>query len=137
MPNRKDRVILDTNLWISLLLTKNFAKFDKIIDTSEVVLVFSDELMNELIEVSQRKKFQKYFALEDIDKLLILIQNKADFIKVKSSVVLCRDSKDNFLLSLAIDGRASHLITGDKDLLIIEEYERTTILSMADYLKSK
>lgn len=31
MRNRKDRVIIDTNLWISFLLTKDFAKFDTII----------------------------------------------------------------------------------------------------------
>ena len=35
-------------------------------------------------------------------------------IQVKSSVDLCRDPKDNFLLSLSIDGSAQFLITGDK-----------------------
>ena len=137
MLNRKDRVILDTNLWISLLLTNDFARFDKIIDYSEVTIVFSDELLTELIEVSQRKKFRKYFDWEDINRILTQIHNSADFIKVKSKVAICRDSKDNFLLALAKDGRATHLITGDKDLLVVEEYDGTTILSMTDYLKNK
>lgn len=30
---------------------------------------------------------------------------------------LCRDPKDNFLLSIAKDGNANYLLTGDNDLL--------------------
>ena len=134
MAKRKNRVILDTNLWISLLLTKDYKKFDRIIDNTEITLVFSEELLQELIDVSQRKKFKKYFDPTDIYTLLALIQRRADFITVVSETKICRDPKDNFLLALAIDGSASHLITGDSDLLVLEKFEDTVILTMTDYL---
>ena len=61
-------------------------------------------------------------------------RGKAEFIEVTSVVDICRDEKDNFLLVLAKDGKASHLITGDKDLLILKKIDKTRILNIADYL---
>ena len=46
------------------------------------------------------------------------LQSRSTLIQVHTKTNLCRDSKDNFLLSLAKDGEATHLITGDKDLLV-------------------
>jgi uncharacterized protein len=58
-------------------------------------------------------------------------------VHVVSDVAICRDPKDNFLLSLAKDGKATHLITGDKDLLDIKVFGKTKIVTIADYLTKK
>lgn len=137
MRNQKDRVIIDTNLWISFLLTKDFTKFDTIITGKKTVLLFSQELVDEIVEVTQRTKFRKYFPLEDIESLLLKIRNRAHFIKIKSTVTDCRDPKDNFLLSLSVDGKATHLITGDKDLLVLKFYGEAKILTMTAYLQDQ
>ena len=134
MRNQKDRVIIDTNLWISFLLTKDFTKFDTIIADKKLILLFSQELIDEIVEVTQRSKFRKYFPLDDLERLLLKIRNRADFIKIKNTVTDCRDPKDNFLLSLSVDGKATHLITGDKDLLVLKVYGETKILTMSAYL---
>lgn len=47
----------------------------------------------------------------------------AEHIEVKSVITACRDEKDNFLLSLAVDGKADFLITGDDDLLTLKKDE--------------
>ncbi len=107
MPGRKDRIIIDTNLWISFLLTKNFDRLDKIIKEKLPTLLFSQALLDEFIEVSRRPKFRKYFPLNDLELLLIHIESKAEFINVTSDINVCRDLKDNFLLSLAKDGNAT------------------------------
>ncbi len=137
MPNSKDRVIIDTNLWISFLLTKDLSKFDSIIVDQKLTLLFSQELIDELVEVTQRPKFRKYFPLDEVEELLLKIKSRAIFIKVTSIVSDCRDPKDNFLLSLALDGKATHLITGDKDLLVIENYKKIKILTITQYLTIK
>jgi predicted nucleic acid-binding protein len=54
---------------------------------------------------------------------------------VVSSVTLCRDEKDNFLLSLARDAQADYLLTGDKDLLVLRTFEKTQILTIAEFRK--
>ncbi|MEO8569353.1 MAG: putative toxin-antitoxin system toxin component, PIN family [Ginsengibacter sp.] len=132
---QKDRVIIDTNLWISFLLTKNFTRLDTIISNKKLILLFSQELIDEIVEVTQRKKFRKYFPLDDIESLMIKIKSRAEFIKIESIITDCRDPNDNFLLSLSIDGNATHLITGDRDLIILENYGATKILTIAEYLK--
>lgn len=137
MRNQKDRVIIDTNLWISFLLTKDFTRLDTIIADKKLVLLFSQELIDEIVEVTQRIKFRKYFPLDEIESLLLKIRNRAEFIKIKSTITDCRDHKDNFLLSLSVDGKATHLITGDKDLLVLKVYGDTKILTMIAYLKEQ
>jgi predicted nucleic acid-binding protein len=44
MGNQKSRVIIDTNIWISFLLTKEFKSFDTIIAHKKLILLFSQEL---------------------------------------------------------------------------------------------
>jgi len=36
---------------------------------------------------------------------------------------------------LAKDGKADYLITGDKDLLVIDNFEKTTMISLTDFLE--
>lgn len=131
------RVIIDTNLWISFLLTNDFSKIDQLMRSQKFTLLFSQELLDEFVEVAERPKFKKYFSSKDLQDLLSKIRIKAEFIVVTSSIKLCRDEKDNFLLALSIDGAATHLISGDKDLLVIRKSGKAKILTMADYLAKK
>ena len=131
---KKHRIIVDTNLWVSFLLTKDLAKLDLLFSSNKLTLLFSQELLDEFVTVAQRPKFKKYFSLADLEDLLLQINTKAEFIAVTSTVAVCRDTKDNFLLSLAVDGKATHLLTGDKDLLILGQQTRTSILTIAEYL---
>jgi len=137
MPNAKDRVIIDTNLWISFLLTKDFSKFDRILSEELLTLLFSEELLEEFLEVAKRPKFRKYFSIPDLHELLTQIKDRAEFIIVNSVTKICRDPKDNYLLSLAKNGKATHLITGDKDILDIKMFGKTKILTLTDYLADK
>jgi putative PIN family toxin of toxin-antitoxin system len=134
---QKNKVIIDTNLWINFLLTKDLSRFDRIIAVNKLTLIFSQELVDEFVEVTQRDRFRKYFALEDVENLLIKIRHRATFVTVTSEVTACRDVKDNFLLALAIDSKATHLITGDKDLLVLQKYGNTKILTINEYLTDK
>ncbi|MCZ2460859.1 MAG: putative toxin-antitoxin system toxin component, PIN family [Chitinophagales bacterium] len=56
-------------------------------------------------------------------------------INVVSEISVCRDPKDNFLLALAKDTKADYLITGDKDLLELKQFDRTIICTLADFIK--
>lgn len=137
MPEEKHRVVIDTNLWISLLLTRNFAKLDELMSADRTILLISQELLEEIVEVAERPKFRKYFALFELTELLVNLKQNAEFVQVSSQVNSCRDDKDNFLLSLAVDGSATHLLTGDKDLLVLHPFGEIQILTIADYLSDK
>jgi putative PIN family toxin of toxin-antitoxin system len=134
MPNKVNRIVIDTNLWISFLITKDFSKLDEIIFSRNGVLVFSEELLNEFLEVAKRPKFRRFFSPTDIEEILETIDEYADFVKVETNVKACRDTKDNFLLSLSTDGNADFLLTGDKDLLILKRFGKTRILTISEFL---
>lgn len=130
----KHRIVIDTNLWVSFLLTSDYAKLDFFISNKKIILLFSQELIEEFIEVAHRPKFRKYFSLTDLEDLLTRVRSNAEFMTVASTVEICRDYKDNFLLALAKDGKANYLLTGDKDLLILKKIGKCRIISMAEYL---
>jgi putative PIN family toxin of toxin-antitoxin system len=134
MANKVSRIILDTNLWISFLISKDFSKLDEIIFQKKAVLVFSKELLDEFLEVTKRPKFRRFFSKTAVENILETIDEYADFVIVKSTTTICRDPKDNFLLSLAKDGKADFLLTGDNDLLTIGKFEKTSIKTISAFL---
>ena len=73
----------------------------------------------------------------DLEEILETIGRYADLVKVQTKIEVCRDPKDNFLLSLSIDGNADYLLTGDQDLLDLIKFGETTILTISDFLKDK
>ena len=54
---------------------------------------------------------------------------------VTSEINICRDKKDNFLLSLCVDSQADYLLTGDEDLLVIKKIKKTSIIKIGEYLR--
>lgn len=137
MKNKVSRIVIDTNLWISFLITKNFTKLDEIIFSKKCVLIFSQELLEEFLTVAKRPKFRRFFSSTDIEDILETIQEYAEFIEVTSKTEVCKDPKDNFLLSLSMDGNADFLLTGDNDLLILTKFRKTAIVTIADFLDEK
>ena len=73
MKNKK--IILDTNLWISFLISKKFNQLDQLIEDKKITLVFSDELIEEFIDVVSRPKFQNISLKKTSKKYLTILTN--------------------------------------------------------------
>ena len=132
---RSKKVILDTNLWVSFLISKKLTDIDNLIHNEKIKLVFSNESMEEFLTVAKRPKFQKFFKVSDLKKLLRLFDKYGILIKVNTKVEECRDYKDNFLLSLAVESKADYLVSGDLDLLVIRKIKKTKIVTWKDFTK--
>ena len=136
MQSQKSRIIIDTNLWISFLITKDFSKLDEIVLSKKTILIFSEELLNEFLEVVRRPKLRRYFVRQDLEALLETIEEFAEFVEVITHTNICRDEKDNFLISLAIDGEVDFLLTGDQDLLVLDSHFKTKITTISNFMES-
>jgi hypothetical protein len=99
-----------------------------------LILIFSNELIEEFIAVVSRPKFKTYFSKKDIEKFLVYFEQFGELVEVKSDLKICRDEKDNFLLNLSVDSKADYLITGDKDLLILDKIANTKILTLSEFI---
>lgn len=124
----KLKVIIDTNLWINYLITRRLVKLDRFLTDGRIHLVFSQELIEEFIEVAHRPRLKRYFKESDIQALLINFESYGIFSPVLSEVNACRDAKDNFLLALAQDAGADFLVTKDDDLLVLGTFGKTRII---------
>lgn len=127
------KIIIDTNIWISFLIGKSLKGLQYFLHDNSFKIIISDEQISELIEVLSRSKFKNYFSKEQIIDFLILIEKKTQIIKTNAKIDICRDAKNNYLLSMAVDSKADYLITGDKDLLEIIEIDETQIINFKDF----
>ena len=129
------KIIIDTNVWISFLLGKRLASLQDIFANNEIKIYVSDTLLNEIRDVTRRKKFQDKINPDSLILLYELIQQRCISIATgEISEIYVRDPKDAFLLQMTHDVSADYLITGDQDLLILKNFEGTTILTFSEFL---
>ncbi|MEK6689980.1 MAG: putative toxin-antitoxin system toxin component, PIN family [Nitrospirota bacterium] len=127
------KVVIDTNIWISYLLGSLLQGIDEKILSKEIKVVLSDEMLKELSEVSSRPKFKNIFTSRRIKELFSLLDGYAIVVSPSQKVNACRDEKDNFLLEVALEGKADHLVTGDEDLLALNPFHNTKIIKPKDF----
>jgi putative PIN family toxin of toxin-antitoxin system len=128
-------IVIDTNVLISAVLnplgTPNQA-VTKVITYFQ--LIQSESTYEELVTRIQKKKFDRYLSVEDRADFLAMIYRKSLFFESEFQVNLCDDQDDNKFLDLARVGNSMYLITGDSDLLILQQYLYTQIIKPAQFL---
>ena len=134
LENKTIKIIIDTNLWISFLIGKELKELQNLLLEETIQVVISEEILEEIILVTQRPKLQKYFPPNKVNELIQILRTIGLFINITSEVSICRDAKDNYLLALAKDSDANFLLTGDKDLLEIAKLENTEIVTYQKFL---
>jgi uncharacterized protein len=136
MPDNKPiKVIIDTNLWISFLIGKQLVSLKPLLVEQTIQPILSEQLLQEIILVTQRPKLEKYFPQSKVNELIDFLKIIGLSIDIQSEVFLCRDEKDNYLLALAKDSQADFLITGDKDLLVLQQFESTKIVTYQEFFQ--
>ncbi|MEA5622639.1 putative toxin-antitoxin system toxin component, PIN family [Nostoc sp. UHCC 0251] len=126
MPENKTiKIIIDTNLWISFLIGKELKQLQNLLLEETIQVVVSEEILKEIILVTQRPKLQKYFPPNKVNELIQILRTIGLFINIISEVYICRDAKDS---------DANFLLTGDQDLLEIAKFENTEIVTYQNFL---
>ena len=88
----------------------------------------------ELHEVLTRPKFDRYVRLATRKRFLAALLGRATVVETEESLHVCRDPRDDKFLELAVSGRASFLVTGDKDLLVLNRFQGVRIVTPAEFL---
>jgi len=133
--NLKIRVIFDTNVWISFLIGKRLSVIEKYISNRQIIIVIADQLIEEIKNVTSREYLKKYFPETKVFELIRFLVTVAEKYEITPCHFICKDPKDNFLLDLASTSQADYLVTGDKDLLQLNPFETTEILTASDFEK--
>jgi uncharacterized protein len=89
----------------------------------------------ELEEVFARSKFDSYIRLTTRKRFLATLLRRAIFVETADLLHVCRDPQDDKFLDLAIRGKASFIITGDDDLLVLNPFQGIPIVTPAEFLR--
>ena len=129
------RFVFDTNAIVSAVLLKQ-SRSRQAFDKAQRIgrLFVSDETIEELNDVLRRTDFEKYISESLRLEFLAALLREAELVAVTETVVACRDPRDDKFLSLAVSGAANCLISGDKDLLVLNPFRKIPILSPAEFL---
>lgn len=125
------RAILDTNVLVSALLFGGQPRELLALNGRRYHLVLSEPILDELRAVLAYPKFQKYGLNTDtIHSLTSTLARAAEMVEGDLHVPVFKpDPKDTPLLACALETGADFLVTGDRALLELGEYEGTRILT--------
>ncbi len=135
MPGTSIKITVDTN-WLISFLIKHVVNFQLVLESPSITFYSSPEQFEEFRRKVSDEKFRKYFEVNEALAFLHNYKILATEIILTSVVTICRDSKDNYLLSLAKDAGADFLITGGKDLLVLKKFEQTQIVTLTEFVKN-
>ncbi len=130
------RVVLDTNVLLSAMISPH-----GISDTiyrawraGKFTLITSDIQLDELKRASRYPKFKSVLQPMRVGTMINHLQH-AVVLKNLTIEVEADDPNDSFLLSMAIEGNANYLVTGDRraGLLKRKKIKCTHIVTLADF----
>ena len=128
------RVVLDTNIFVSAIVFGG--KPRRIIDSvalNTISLVMAEEMVTEMRRIVV-DKFPDF--LRDLHKVEKLIESDAIWVKLGLvGVSASRDPDDDKFIEAALMGEAQYIVSGDKDLLDLRNYEGVQIMSPAEFLR--
>ena len=126
------KILLDTNILVAAFTTKGIC--DDLLEfcLKEHTIISSQALLDELQNVFYRKfKIPK----DKVEAIIDFLEGQISVVEPVSVLMTIRDKDDLKVLAAAKAAKADVIITGDKDLLVLEEFEDIPILPPREFLK--
>ncbi len=141
------RVVLDSNIFISLLISREKGKLKRLYAlwrSSKFINYISLISLRELVDVVSRSKIQDKagIEIEEIKNLLREVVDSSVLIKpLHRCPKVLDDEEDQVFLEMAATAKAHYIVSGDKGLLKLGEYQASEnqplikIISVSEFLE--
>lgn len=129
------RFVFDTNVLVSALLLPNSKPrqaLDRALQEGKVLVSLA--VLAELYEVLNRKQFRRYIDEQDVRTFVAALTREAEWVEASVRITACRDPKDDKFLELGVSGQATHIVTGDSDLLALNPFQGIRIIPPQELL---
>jgi putative PIN family toxin of toxin-antitoxin system len=135
------RVVLDTNTIISGMIAPTGAPAAVLRAwlANKFVLVTSPALIDEFTLVARRPHLQEKYGLTDdrIKEMAFLLWARAMVTPGNFEVKAVEaDPDDDKFLACALEGQAEYIVSGDRHLLNLKEYQRVRMVAASDLLRT-
>jgi len=127
------KVVFDTNIYISAFVVQASQAEKAILKILEGddSLILSRDIIDEILTVLV-SKFSK--DREFISRTALFLADIAMIVKPSRKIYVLKDVTDNKILECALAGNAHVIVTGDKEMLKLREFEGIRIISLRKYL---
>jgi uncharacterized protein len=137
--NTATRVVVDTNVWISAALSTRGAPAQVLRRVlQQGVPVFSEATFAELEVRLWKPKFDRYISIDARRDVLRDANAAAHWVAIPeqiAAIAYCRDVEDDKFIHTALAASANWLVTGDKDLLVLQKVLSVEILTPSNALE--
>jgi len=127
------RVVFDSNVLLAALLFpegRAAAAVENILDGKDD-LVLSPPILREVLSVLARK-FSR--DREELSRVAVVLGEMGEIVDPSRRLTVFRDEADNRILECAVEGRVEAIVTGDKAMLALGEYQGIRLISLAEHL---
>ena len=118
------RVVLDTNVFVSAAIQSGASHriVQHLIRDNTDELIICEEILTEIRDVLvTRPRLRKWISVDDAEIFIEMLKLRFNFVANPADIIpLSRDSDDDYILALAQRERAEYVISGDKDLLVLQ-----------------
>lgn len=126
------RIVIDTNVLISGVFFGGFPrKILSAVVSQKITACATTEIINEYEEIVQEMINRKQGHINK--SILSPLIKVMEIIEPVIHVEICRDPDDNKFLECAKDSNALYIVSGDKDLLVIEQFENVQIVTAKSF----
>jgi hypothetical protein len=128
------RVVLDTNVFVSMVLGGHVGVINDAWKADMFTLVVSDEIISEYLDVLSRPKF--HLTADAVSTVLGRVERKAEKVAPADSVdAVPADPSDSKFIEVAIEGRVDYLVSGDGHLLDLKSFRAIPILTAREFIE--
>lgn len=122
------RVVLDTNVIVSAVLIRR--------GNERHILEAWRGGAFDLVLSPPRIRDVRWTTDAEVVELLEVLAGDSIVVEGRLDVRASRDPTDDMFLAAAVEGEADYLVTGDRDLLVLESYRRVKIMRPAGFLRA-
>ena len=130
------RIVFDTNIFISALVIPGSQAEKAILRIIEEkdLLLLSKSIIDEVLSVMS-VKFSR--DSEAISHIAVYLSELGQNIEIKKKISILKDEPDNRILECAVSGKADAIVTGDKEMLSLREYQGIRIITLKEYIEKE
>ncbi len=131
------KVVIDSNIWISALLVAQGKSRELInqFDSGAFAVSYPAWLVVEIRKTASKPRLALRIRPDDLLNLIALIEQQGILVEPAYLAPVSRDPKDDVFLACALASRSDYLISGDEDLLVLDEYRGTKIVTVSQFLE--
>ncbi|MHB1377734.1 MAG: putative toxin-antitoxin system toxin component, PIN family [Candidatus Humimicrobiaceae bacterium] len=121
------KVVLDTNVIIAAFVARGLSNsvFELCLDKFEVII--SEYIIK---EISKKLIDKIKIPKEKVNEIIDFLKDSCTIFNYESlKERICRDKKDDEILALAKGSSSKYIVTGDKDLLVLINFDDIRIIN--------